>query len=237
MVVQGSSRLSPRRASPILLLLLEALLMASAFRSAGGAASRVGLRRAAMTTSGKSRLGSAASPSWHSPPPAEAGESEEVGKHTALSSALAGVDEYMEEEERSERRADETGELGMPPKHRHIVIDGVSVAYLHGEHKRFSVEGIERAINFFRDKGYPHVIAFVGYKYSQEIGEGSSRSKTGDNIKLLKDMNERLHPHPPQNPRILELPKHQNPGTLKCPPPKKKLGSLEAWKPGTLKPL
>lgn len=120
-----------------------------------------------------------------------AGESEDVPKHTALSSALAGVDEYMDEEETCERQADETGELGMPPKHRHIVIDGASVAYLHGNHKRFSIEGIERAIKFFKDKGYPHVVAFVGYKYSQEIKEGSARGQTGDNIELLKELNER----------------------------------------------
>lgn len=64
-------------------------------------------------------------------------EEEEAGQHSALSAALASVDDYMEEEEEPSRRPDETGELGMPPKHKQIVIDGASVAFSHGSHKRW----------------------------------------------------------------------------------------------------
>ncbi len=66
-------------------------------------------------------------------------ESEETFERP-LDKALSSIDSWMD----APREPDEYGALGMPPLSAHIVIDGASVAWGHGERKKFSTEGLNK---------------------------------------------------------------------------------------------
>ena len=65
----------------------------------------------------------------------------------------------------------------MPPKKALIVIDGANVCWCHGQRKKFSVQGLKMAIDFFHEKGYRNVMSFVPLTYSQ-VGIVESKCKT-----------------------------------------------------------
>jgi len=118
-------------------------------------------------------------------PEVDAFEAEEV-RDPLLDAALSKIDGWVEET----RQADETGTLGMPPPGSNIIIDGPSAAWGHGQHKRFSTDGLKAAIDFFLDKGYPSVVAFVSLTYSQEPPKGSPRTRVADDVDALKALRE-----------------------------------------------
>jgi len=126
----------------------------------------------------------------HASPDVDASEVEAVTT-PMLDAALSKINGWVEES----RQADETGTLGMPPAGSSIIIDGPSVAWAHGEHKRFSTFGLKHVVDFFLDKGYPSVMALVSLTYFQEPPKGSGRTRVADNISALAALKDAGHVH------------------------------------------
>ena len=75
---------------------------------------------------------------------------------SSLSDAIGAISSWVDATPTTE---DETGSLGLPPLSAHIVIDGASVAWAHGEGKRFSVAGLRAAVDYFTKRGWlPHAL-------------------------------------------------------------------------------
>jgi hypothetical protein len=151
---------------------------------------RAGESSAGMRSARKSRPASALSLRTAQASPAPDVEEEPV-RQPLLDSALSKIDDWVE----GTREADETGTLGMPPKGSSIVIDGPSVAWAHGEHKKFSTDGLNRVVDFFLEKGYTSVVALVSLTYSQEPPKGSPRTRVADDIDALKRLQAEGHVH------------------------------------------
>lgn len=69
---------------------------------------------------------------------------------SSLSDAIGSINSWVDAKPTT---GDEAGSLGLPPLSAHIVIDGASVAWAHGEGKRFSVAGLRTAIEYFTKRG------------------------------------------------------------------------------------
>ena len=181
----GANRLSPSRV--LILCIVVVLAHGARLRSSTGRSTkRVALVHAGAKKDPSAttvRLRHAASPELLPVP-----EDEDVGK-TLLDAALSKIDGWVE----MSRQADETGALGMPPPGSSIVIDGPSVAWAHSEHKKFSTAGLRHVVQFFLDRGYPSVVAFVSQTYSQEPPKDSARTRVADDIDLLKDLQDAGH--------------------------------------------
>jgi len=173
-----------KRALALALVLSILLSLAQGVRRTAGVTGTSGARKGRSATRALSLRAQQASPE----PDAEV-EREPV--QPLLDAALSKIDEWVE----GERQADETGTLGMPPKGSSIVIDGPSVAWAHGEHKKFSTAGLERVVEFFLEKGYTSVVALVSLTYSQEPPKGSPRTRVADDVDALKRMQESGHVH------------------------------------------
>lgn len=149
-------------------------------------------------------------------PVADSSEGEKVVPQPALDAALDKIDGWVD----NPRQADETGTLGMPPPGSTIVIDGASVAWAHGQHKRFSTVGLKTVIDFFLDKGYPSVMALLSKSYAQEPAPGSPRTRVSDDIPALLALERAGHVHlmPPgasEEGMLLQVPL---PPPSRCPP-------------------
>ncbi|EKX46179.1 hypothetical protein GUITHDRAFT_107796 [Guillardia theta CCMP2712] len=108
---------------------------------------------------------------------------------TPFNQAMNSIHEHVEQV----RQPDDYGSLGLPPRSSHIVIDGASVAWSYGQRMKFSCLGLKKVIDFFLDQGYQHVIALVGYAYTQEPPKGSNRTRVADDPDALLAM--KLHGH------------------------------------------
>jgi len=67
-----------------------------------------------------------------------------------LSNAIGAINSWVDNRP---ARGDAMGSLGLPPLSAYIVIDGASVAWSHGDGKRFSVQGLRAAVEFFTSRG------------------------------------------------------------------------------------
>ena len=74
----------------------------------------------------------------------------------SLGDAIGAINSWVDA---TPTTGDEAGSLGLPPLSAHIVIDGASVAWAHGEGKRFSVAGLRAAVDYFTKRGWrPHAL-------------------------------------------------------------------------------
>ena len=208
------SRLCARRlvAATALFLSVAGLVRGAPRLRSGGAGRRggAGFGNAAgrATRTGRARKAAA--------PAADSSDGEKVVPQPALDAALDKIDGWVD----NPRQADDTGTLGMPPPGSTIVIDGASVAWAHGQHKRFSTVGLKTVIDFFLDKGYPSVIALISKSYTQEPAPGSPRTRVSDDIPALLALERAGHLHlmPPgasEEGMLLQVP---FPPPPRCPP-------------------